>query len=84
MMANTNLWKRKNSTELCNFVFLTFYVIILIEKFKGKVGDSMPVKKTKSGGYKYGSSGKTYYGKGAKARTTKQGRAIAISKKKKK
>ena len=42
----------------------------------------MPVRKTKSGGYKYGSSGKTYYGKGAKRKATKQGRAIAISKKK--
>ena len=44
----------------------------------------MPVRKTKSGGYKYGSSGKTYYGKGAKRKAIKQGRAIAISKKKKK
>ena len=43
----------------------------------------MPVRKTKSGGYKYGSSGKIYYGKDAKRKAVKQGRAIAISKKKK-
>ena len=36
----------------------------------------MPVHKTKSGGYKYGSKGKTYYGKGAKAKAQKQGKAI--------
>ena len=42
----------------------------------------MPVRKTKSGGYKYGSSGKTYHGKGAKRKAIKQGQAIAISKKK--
>jgi hypothetical protein len=40
----------------------------------------MPVRKTKGGGYKYGGSGKTYYGKGAKAKAAKQGRAIAVSK----
>lgn len=44
----------------------------------------MPVRKTKSGGYKYGKSGKTYYGKGAKRKATKQGQAINISKRKKK
>jgi hypothetical protein len=44
----------------------------------------MPVRKTKGGGYKYGSSGKTYYGKGAKAKAAKQGRAIAVSKARKK
>jgi hypothetical protein len=44
----------------------------------------MPVRKTKSGGYKYGSSGKTYYGSGAKSKATKQGQAIEISKKKRK
>ena len=43
----------------------------------------MPIKKTKSGGYKYGESGKTYYGKGARKKAVKQGQAIAISKKKK-
>ena len=43
----------------------------------------MPVRKTKSGGYKYGSTGKTYYGKGAKKKAIKQGKAIAISKRKK-
>jgi hypothetical protein len=36
----------------------------------------MPVHKTKSGGYKYGNKGKTYYGKGAKAKAQKQGKAI--------
>jgi DNA (cytosine-5)-methyltransferase 1 len=41
----------------------------------------MPVRRTKSGGYKYGKSGKTYYGKGAKSKATKQGRAIKISQK---
>ena len=39
----------------------------------------MPVHKTKSGGYKYGSKGKTYYGKGAKKKAQKQGRAIRAS-----
>lgn len=39
----------------------------------------MPVRKTKGGGYKYGSSGKTYYGKGAKAKAARQGRAIKAS-----
>lgn len=39
----------------------------------------MPVRRTKSGGYKYGSSGKTYYGKGAKARAARQGLAIRHS-----
>lgn len=39
----------------------------------------MPVKKTGSG-YKYGSKGKLYTGKGAKAKAEKQGRAIQASK----
>jgi hypothetical protein len=39
----------------------------------------MPVQKSK-GGYKYGRSGKTYRGKGAKAKAAKQGRAIQASK----
>jgi hypothetical protein len=39
----------------------------------------MPVHKTKSGGYKWGKSGKTYYGKGAKKKAAKQGRAIRAS-----
>lgn len=43
----------------------------------------MPVHKIGKSGYKYGKSGKTYYGKGAKRKAQKQGRAIAISKKKK-
>lgn len=42
----------------------------------------MPVRKTKSGCYKYGTTGKTYCGKGAKTKATKQGRAIKISQKK--
>lgn len=41
----------------------------------------MPVRKTKGGGYKYGNKGKTYYGKGAKAKAAKQGRAIKANKK---
>jgi hypothetical protein len=44
----------------------------------------VPVKRTKGGGYKYGSKGKTYYGKGAKAKAGKQGRAIKANQKKKK
>lgn len=40
----------------------------------------MPVQKTKGGGYRYGASGKTYYGKGARAKAAKQGRAIQASK----
>ena len=44
----------------------------------------MPVRKTKSGGYKYGSTGKTYYGKGARQKAIKQGRAIQISKRRNK
>ena len=38
----------------------------------------MPVKKAGSG-YKYGSKGKVYSGKGAKAKAAKQGRAIKVS-----
>ena len=44
----------------------------------------MPVKRTKGGGYQYGDSGKIYYGKGAKARAERQGRAIQASKQRKK
>jgi hypothetical protein len=44
----------------------------------------MPVRKTKSGGYKYGSKGKTYYGKDAKSKASKQGKAIKISQRRKK
>ena len=44
----------------------------------------MPVRKTKGGGYKYGSAGKTYYGKRAKAKAARQGRAIQTSKRRKK
>lgn len=40
--------------------------------------DNMPVHKVK-GGYKWGKSGKTYRGKGAKAKAAKQGRAIRAS-----
>lgn len=39
----------------------------------------MPIHRTKSGGYKWGKSGKTYYGKGAKRKVTRQGRAIKAS-----
>lgn len=39
----------------------------------------MPVRRTKGGGYKYGSKGKTYYGKNAKAKAARQGRAIRAS-----
>lgn len=42
----------------------------------------MPVKKS-GGGYKFGKSGKTYKGKGAKAKAAKQGRAIKANQKKK-
>lgn len=38
----------------------------------------MPVRKVK-GGYKWGKSGKVYRGKGAKAKATRQGRAIRAS-----
>ena len=38
----------------------------------------MPVKKA-GGGYKYGSKGKTYRGKGAASKAAKQGRAIKAS-----
>lgn len=39
----------------------------------------MPTRKTKGGGYRYGKTGKTYYGKGAKAKAERQGRAIKAS-----
>ena len=39
----------------------------------------MPVHKTKSGGYKWGKSGKIYYGKNAKRKAARQGRAIRAS-----
>lgn len=39
----------------------------------------MPVRRTKGGGYRYGATGKVYYGKGAKAKAAKQGRAIRAS-----
>lgn len=38
----------------------------------------MPVRKVK-GGYRYGTTGKTYTGKGAKAKADRQGRAIRAS-----
>ena len=44
----------------------------------------MPVRRTKSGGYKYGSKGKTYYGKGARKKAARQGRAIQANKKRRK
>ena len=40
----------------------------------------MPVQRTPGGGYKWGNKGKTYYGKGAKAKAQKQGRAIQWAK----
>jgi hypothetical protein len=43
----------------------------------------MPVRKS-GGGYKYGKSGKTYKGKGAKAKAARQGRAIKASQSRKK
>ncbi len=39
----------------------------------------MPVHKTKSGGYQWGKSGKTYYGKDAKKKAQKQGKAVRAS-----
>lgn len=39
----------------------------------------MPTEKV-GGGYRYGKSGKTYKGKGAKAKADRQGRAIEASK----
>lgn len=44
----------------------------------------MPVRRTKSGGYKWGSKGKTYYGKGARAKAARQGRAIKANQRRKK
>lgn len=35
----------------------------------------MPVHRTPGGGYQWGNSGKTYYGRGAKAKAEKQARA---------
>lgn len=43
----------------------------------------MPVRKVGKGCYKYGSKGKKYCGKGAKAKAVRQGRAIQASKRKK-
>ena len=43
----------------------------------------MPVRKV-SGGYKWGSKGKLYRGKGAKAKAARQGRAIRASQRRKK
>ena len=39
----------------------------------------MPVRRS-GGGYKYGSKGKLYKGKGARAKAARQGRAIEASK----
>lgn len=44
----------------------------------------MPTRKTRGGGYRYGKTGKIYYGKGAKAKADKQGRAIKASQKRRK
>lgn len=35
----------------------------------------MPVRRTKGGGYKYGSAGETYHGKEDKSKAARQGRA---------
>ncbi len=42
----------------------------------------MPVRKV-SGGYKWGSKGKVYKGKGGKAKATRQGRAVKARTRKK-
>jgi len=39
----------------------------------------MPVHRTKGGGYQWGRHGKIYYGKGAKAKAARQGRAARVS-----
>jgi len=39
----------------------------------------MPVRRTKGGGYKWGNTGKTYYGKNAKGKAARQGRAVKSS-----
>ena len=44
----------------------------------------MPTRRTKGGGYRYGTKGKTYYGKGAKEKADRQGRAIKASQYKRK
>ena len=44
----------------------------------------MPVRRTPGGGYRYGTKGKTYYGKDAKAKAARQGRAIKANQKRKK
>lgn len=44
-----------------------------------RLRNTMPVKRTKGGGYRYGTKGKAYYGKGAKAKAARQGRAIRSS-----
>jgi hypothetical protein len=44
----------------------------------------VPVKKVGKGKFKFGKSGKTYKGKGAKAKAKRQGRAIHASKTRKK
>lgn len=43
----------------------------------------MPVRKVK-GGYRYGTRGKLYKGRGAKAKAARQGRAIKASQSKRK
>lgn len=39
----------------------------------------MPVRRTKSGGYRFGRRGRTYYGKGARRKALRQARAIKAS-----
>lgn len=43
----------------------------------------MPVKKTPSGGYKWGDKGKEYHGPQAKEKAARQGRAIKAQQAKK-
>lgn len=43
----------------------------------------MPVRKVGKSCYKYGKTGKTYCGKGAKSKAARQGRAIQVNKRKK-
>ena len=43
----------------------------------------MPVRKVGKNCYQYGTTGKKYCGKGAKAKAQRQGRAIQANKKKK-
>lgn len=39
----------------------------------------MPVRKTKDGGYQWGTTGRVYYGRGARQKAEAQGRAVIAS-----